>query len=90
MVNTSNSDYIVAPFEADINIGNGQGNVSYEVHNISTSRGQLSRVNSFISQQMQRKFAGTWMLVAEWNDVPLSGQANSIVRDGHTHWLATN
>lgn len=78
-MDTANSDYIVAPFKADINIGNGQGNVSYEVHSISTSPGLLNRVSSFIRQQKRNEFAGTWMLVAEWSGVPLSGQATSIV-----------
>ena len=77
---TADSDYTVSPFEADINIANGRGNVSYEVHDISTSPGLLSHVSSFIRQQELNNFAGTWMLVAEWSDVPLSGQENSIVR----------
>ena len=76
---TADSDYIVSPFKADINIANGQGNVSYEVHDISTSPGLLSRVSSFIRQQELNNFSGTWMLVAEWSDVPLSGQENSMV-----------
>ena len=79
--NTSNSDYIVAPFMADTNIASGQGRVSYEVHNLSTDSIQLSRVNTFIRQQKQNTFSGNWMLVVEWNDVPQSGQANS--RVGH-------
>ena len=78
--NDSNSNYLVAPFEADTNIGNGQGSVSYEVHNSSTNSRQLSRVNNFIRQQMQNKFAGNWMLVAEWRNVPQSGQTHTIVR----------
>lgn len=77
--NATTSDYIVAPFEADTNIAAGQGQVSYEVHNDSTSPNLLSRVNSFIHQQKQNSFAGTWMLVVEWRDVPQSGQANSMV-----------
>ena len=74
---SSNSDYIVAPFEADTNIASGRGQVSYEVHTNSTSPAQLSRVNSFIRQQKQSSFAGTWMLVAEWKDVPQSGQSDN-------------
>ena len=85
MTNASNSDYIVAPFAANTNIGSGRGHVSYEVHNASTSPVQLSRVNSFIRQQKQNTFAGTWMLVAEWRNVPQSGQANSIV--GHNNMV---
>ena len=78
--NTSGSDYIIAPYLADTNIGSGRGNVSYEVHTLSTSPDLLSRVNSFIRQQKRNKFAGTWMLVAEWRNVPQSGQADSMVR----------
>lgn len=70
----------MAPFEADTSISSGQGHVYYEVHNSSTSPTQLSRVNSFIRQQKQITFAGTWMLVAEWRNVPQSGQSNSVVR----------
>lgn len=78
--NTSNSDYIVAPYEADTNIRSGQGNVSYEVHDVSSSPALLSRVNRFIRQQERNSFAGTWMLLVEWRNVPQSGQASSIVR----------
>ena len=78
-MNTSNSEYIVAPYKADTNIGSGQGGVSYELHNISTSPSLLSQVNSFIRKQKQNKFAGTWMLVAEWRNVPQSGQTNIMV-----------
>lgn len=78
--NTSDSEYIVAPFMADTNIGSGQGNVSYEVHTISTSPGLLSRVNRFIRHQKQNMFAGTWMLVVEWRNVSQSAQAGGMVR----------
>ena len=70
----------MAPFEANANIASGQGNVSYEVHNATTGARQLSKVNSFIRRQKQNAFSGTWMLVAEWKDVPQSGQASSMVK----------
>lgn len=88
--NTSTSDYIVAPFEADANIASGRGEVSYEVHSDSTSPDQLSRVNNFIRQEKQNSFAGTWMLVVEWRDVPQSGQVNSVVREIKDAYKAAN
>lgn len=76
---TSNTEYIVAPFEANTNISNGQGSVSYEVHNVTSGPRQLSRVSSFIRQQKQNAFSGTWMLVVEWKDVPQSGGPSGMV-----------
>lgn len=69
-----NSDYIVAPFETSTLIGNGNGSVSYEVHNTSNL---LGRVNKFIRQTEQSTFAGTWMLVAEWRNVSQPGHLMS-------------
>ena len=73
------SNYIVAPFGSNTNIASGTGTVSYEVHNMTTSPGLLSKVNKYIQQSEQVRFAGTWMLVVEWNDVPQSGQTNGMV-----------
>ena len=73
------SNYIVAPFGSNTNIASGTGSVSYEVHNMTTSPGLLSKVNKHIQRSEQVRFAGTWMLVAEWNDVPQSGQTNGMV-----------
>ena len=75
----SSSNYIVAPFVADTNIATGTGNVSYEVHNTTTSPGLLSRVNSYVQEIKHSRFSGTWMLVTEWNTVPQSGQSTSRV-----------
>ncbi len=70
----------MAPFEADTNIASGQGNVSYEVHDVSIRSGQLSRVSRFIRKhQNQKTFAGTWMLVVKWSNIPQSGQASNKV-----------
>lgn len=75
--NTSN--FIIAPFESNTNIATGVGRVSYEVHNSSTSPTLLSKVNRYVQQSMQFKFNGIWMLVAEWNGVPQSGQSTTVV-----------
>ena len=75
----STSNFIVAPFEANTNIATSKGNVSYEVHNITTSPSFLSEANRYIQQNLQPGFSGTWMLVAEWNSVPQSGQSTSLV-----------
>ena len=64
---------------ADTNIGSGQGSVSYEVHNSSSSPALLSRVSRFIRQQQQNGFAGTQMLLAEWRNVPQAGQMDDMV-----------
>ena len=73
------SHYIVAPFEANTNIASGTGRVSYEVHDMTTSSGLLSKVNRHIQQNMQVRFSGTWMLVVEWNSVPQFGQSTGMV-----------
>ena len=72
---SSTSNYIVAPFEANTNIATGTGRISYEVHNLTTSPSLLSQVNRYVQQSMQSRFYGTWMLVAEWKNVPQSGQS---------------
>jgi hypothetical protein len=58
-------DYIVAPFW---NNGSSK-NVSYEVHSISSNPKMLSQVSRFIRQENENSFAGTWMLLTEWNYV---------------------
>lgn len=63
------ANYLVAPFWADIDITNGVGEVSYEVNDDSQSE-SLSWVSTYISQQQQINFTGTWMLLAKWKDVP--------------------
>ena len=57
----------MAPFWADNDL-RPSGKVSYEVHNIST--GYMSSVSRYIRQQSGLSFEGSWMLVAEWRDVP--------------------
>ena len=64
----SSSYSLVAPFAADIDTSS-TGSVRY-----SESSFALSQLN-FISQHIRSKtgasFYGTWLLVAEWNGVPL-------------------
>ena len=66
---TSVYNHVVAPFWTDNDITGGVGEVSYQVYNNSLSE-SLSWVSTYISQQQQVNFNGTWMLVAEWRDVP--------------------
>ena len=67
----------VAPFWEDFNVNNG-GNISYEIHTNITSLPLLSQVNQFIRSQQQNKFAGIWMLVAEWDSVPRFGTTTPV------------
>ena len=46
-----------------------RGSVKYEIHSDSSDP-LLSQVNNFISNSTGIEFAGMWMLVAEWNQVP--------------------
>ena len=68
---SSSSSYLVAPFWADNDITNGQGQVSYEVHDIPTEG--MEWVGTFVSQQEQTSFSPSWMMVAEWKEVPQFG-----------------
>lgn len=73
LFNESDSpQYIVAPYWSDIDTRSA-GSVSYEVHTNRTSLLLLHKVNKYIRQQEQNNFAGTWMLVAEWNSIPSPG-----------------
>ncbi len=63
------TSYLVAPFWTDNDITKGVGEVSYQVYDNCQSE-SLSWVSTYISQQQQLNFSGTWMLVAEWRDVP--------------------
>ena len=46
--------------------------MSFEVHtsDSGTPTALLTHVSTFIRQQLQNDFRGTWMLVAEWADAP--------------------
>jgi len=62
-------NYLVAPFWSDNDITNGVGEVSYQTYNNSQSEA-LTYVSTYIKQQHQVNFSGTWMLIAEWKNVP--------------------
>ena len=67
------SDYsIVAPFAADITTSR-TGDVRYSE---SFTNSQLNDVSEHIRFETGNSFYGTWMLVAEWNGVPLSSQSS--------------
>lgn len=51
--------------------------MSYQVHESATE--SLNWVSSFISQRQQIRFNGSWMLVAEWRNVPQYNGDTSIV-----------
>jgi hypothetical protein len=65
---TSFYNFLIAPFWSDNDIRRGIGEVSYWVH--SGQSDSLTFVSTYISQQEQVKFNGTWMLAAEWRNVP--------------------
>ena len=84
---TSTPNYLVAPFWADINT-NIHGSISYEVHTTSagsSSTALLNRVNTFITNQQNIQFSGTWMLMASWNQVSQLGGSSSVVSSLHGH-----
>ncbi len=62
-------NYLVAPFWSDNDITRGVSEVSYQVYNNSQSE-SLFWVSTYISQQEHINFSGTWMLIAEWKNVP--------------------
>ena len=63
----SSSEYLVAPFWADVDIRNGVGDISYQVYSIGSPL--LDTVNTIISDEENINFIGHWMLVAEWDGV---------------------
>ena len=76
---------LVAPFWADNDISNRVGAISYEVH---SSGSPISRVSTFISQQQQVQFSGSWMLLAEWNNVPqFNGSTDDVCTKLYTLYI---
>ena len=63
---------VVAPFAADITTSN-TGYVRYSEY---ITNSQLNDVSEHIRSETGTSFNGTWMLVAEWNGVPLSSQSS--------------
>ena len=62
----SSDNFVVSPFWADNDIRLA-GEVSYEVHSGADSL--LNGVSTFIRSYEENEFIGTWMLLAEWNQV---------------------
>ena len=60
--------YVIAPFWDDINTNNG-GTISYDV-NEDPSSSTMQTVSTYVSAQIGADFAGYWMLVVYWNEVP--------------------
>jgi hypothetical protein len=78
LFDANSGESLVAPFFTDINIASGIGQISYEVHNDSTSQSLLSSVDSVINNNIQTNFHGEWLLVAKWDNVPhISGGNNT-------------
>ena len=61
---------VVAPFAADITTSS-TGYVRYK----SFTNSQLTVVSEHIRSETETSFYGIWMLVAEWNGVPLLSQS---------------
>ena len=75
----SPSNYsIVAPFAADITTSS-TGDVRYSE---SFTNSQLNYISEHIRSEMGNSFSGTWMLVAEWNGVPLLSQSSVSMQVG--------
>ncbi len=63
-------DFLVAPFWADLDISNGVGSISYEVHTETDDTTLLADVSNFIRNITGSQFGGRWMLLAEWRNAP--------------------
>ena len=62
---------VVAPFAAADITTYITGSVRY---NESFSSTVMNEVSSYIRSETEVYFYGTWMMVAEWNNVPLFGE----------------
>ena len=72
------SAFVLAPFWSDVDITYA-GSIKYEVHNHSNNS-FLSQVSTFISNYTGSEFEGTWLLVAQWEQVPPHpGQHSTVV-----------
>ena len=68
---------VVAPFAADITTSS-TGSVRYSESFSSTV---MNEVSSHIRSETGADFYGTWMMVAEWNNVPLhDGSRVSLIK----------
>lgn len=71
---------LVAPFFSDIDISKGIGSITYEVHTPKYSETLFSDINAVINDQMKTNFTGSWLIVAEWKNVPEFGGSIYTVR----------
>ena len=87
-VNSREYNNLIAPFWADHD-NRFLGSISYEVHRqigsmiLGSTTSLLGQINTWISLQKEVVFEGTWMLVAEWNDVPENGSTFDKVKMCH-------
>ena len=70
---------LVAPFFSDIDISDGIGSISYEVHTRRTSQSLISKIDTIINDQMSTQFSGSWLIIAEWKNVPQFGRSHVFV-----------
>ena len=63
---------VVAPFAADITTSS----TGYVRYSESFTNSQLTVVSELIRSETGTSFYGKWMLVAEWNEVPLLSQSS--------------
>ena len=74
--------YLLAPYWSDVDTRQ-DGEVGYEIHasfvNNDGSDQLLDQVNEFVSNYTGQDFSGTWMLVAEWTEVPSYPGTSSLV-----------
>lgn len=66
--------YLVAPFWDDVDIGGGNGQISYEIH---TTGYYLNEMNEYLQRRRPSNFIGTWMAVVYYDAVhPYFGALN--------------
>ena len=68
-VQLSGNYSIVAPFFTDIDITIG-GNISFQVYTRMNGSEELGNVSQAINDKEGTFFSGTWMVVAQWREVP--------------------
>lgn len=61
---------VVAPFAADVDPSHG-GTVSYQEYSSPTYASLLRQVSTFVRNNQNTYFAGTWMFIAYWYNVPV-------------------
>lgn len=58
--------YLVAPFWDDVDTNEGNGKISYEIHE---SGFFLEQVNTYLNQKRPSSFKGTWMAMVFYDAV---------------------